>query len=149
MKIYFRALHGPSDWGWVIQQLPVLRVEDTSGIMAINEETNTTIGAVVFDNWTANSVQAHFIITDPMLLRHGFLEEVADYVFNVADRKYMYGMVPGNNDKALRLNKHLGFTEILRLPDAYADGIDYVVVELKKENCKHIPVVELPELRTG
>ncbi len=148
MKVYFRAFDGPSDWGWVLQQLSILRVEDTSGIMAIDEETNSTVGAVVFDNWTPNSVQAHIIVTKVMLLRHGFLEETADYVFNVCDRKYMYGMVTSDNDNALRIDKRIGFTEVLRLPNAYDEGVDYVVMELKKENCNFLPKAE-KELRTA
>ena len=37
---------------------------------------------------------------------------------------------------------HLGFTEKLRLEDAWADGVDYVVMELKKENCRYLPQEE-------
>jgi hypothetical protein len=139
MKIHFRAFDGPSDWGWVNTQIPILRVEDTCGIMAIDADTNETLGACIMDNWTTNSVQAHFMATTPMLLKHGFIEECFDYLFNERELKYIYGMVPEDNVRALKLNKHMGFTEKLRLPDAWADGIDYVVMELKKENCKYLP----------
>lgn len=139
MKIGFRAFHGPSDWGWVNQQVGILQVEDTSGIMAIDVTTNTTVGACILDNWTPNSVQAHFMITSPTVLRHNFLEECFDYIFNHAGKKVMYGMIPADNEKALKLNKHLGFTEVVRLPEAFKDGVDYVVMELRRENCKHLP----------
>lgn len=142
MKIMFRAFHGPTDWGWVNEQVGVLQVEDTSGIMAIDVETNTTVGACILDNWTANSVQAHFMANSPLVLRHGFVEECFDYVFNYADKKFIYGMVPSDNEKALKLNAHMGFTEVLRLPEAFKDGVDYIVMELKRENCKYLPKVE-------
>jgi RimJ/RimL family protein N-acetyltransferase len=50
----------------------------------------------------------------------------------------MYGLVPANNEKALRLNKKMGFTEAIRLKEAYTAGVDYVLMELRKENCKYL-----------
>jgi hypothetical protein len=141
MKVHFRAFHGPADWGWVQEQVPVLRVEDTAGIMAVDEDTNTTIAACIMDNFTNNSVQAHFMLTFNMVFRHGFMQEVYDYVFTHLGKKYMYGLVPSSNEKAVRINEHMGFTEKVRMPDAFADGVDYIVMELKKENCKYLSQV--------
>ena len=143
MKLYMRALHGPTDWGWINQQVGILRVEDTCGIVGIDQDKNETVAACVMDNWTDNSVQCHFIVTNKMALRHGFLQECCDFVFNHMGRQYVYGMVPGDNEKALKLNKHIGFTEKMRLPNAFKDGVDYVVMELKREDCKYIPVLEV------
>ena len=139
MKIFFRELHGPNDWGWINSQVEILQSEDTTGITAIDLDTNNTVGACVMDNWTANSVQVHFMVDTPMVLRHGFLEECFDFMFNHKGVKYLYGLVPGDNEKALKLNKHMGFTERLRLPEAFADGVDYVVMELTRDNCKYLP----------
>lgn len=136
-------MHGPSDWDWINQQVGILQVEDTCGITAVDMETNETVGCCVMDNWTANSVQAHFMISSPLVLRHGFLEECFDFMFNHKGVKFIYGMVPADNDKALKLNKHMGFTERLRLPEAFADGVDYVVMELEKKACKHLPEVRV------
>ena len=51
-------------------------------------------------------------------------------------------MVPGDNEKALKFNEHLGFTIKMRLEDAWDDGVDYVVMELKKENCPYLSKIE-------
>ena len=138
MKIQYGAFSMQRDWGWVCAQVPLTYVEDTCGIMAVDLETGKTVGAVIFDNWTANSVQTHFIITTPMLLRHGFLEQAYDFIFNEKGCKFMYGLVPSNNHKACTLNKHMGFTEKTRMTDAYADGVDFILMELKRENCKFL-----------
>ena len=82
--------------------------------MAIDTDKNETVGAVIFDNWTENSVCAHMIITKPMLLRHGFLEECFDFAFNVCGRKVITGLVNSDNVKAQKLDEHIGFTEIGR-----------------------------------
>lgn len=141
MKLAFREFSGVHDWGWCCEQVPILRVEDTAGIMAIDEDTDTTVGACIMDNWTANSVQTHFMITSPMVLKHGFIQIMFDFVFNHHGKKYMYGLVPGNNEKALKLNAHMGFTEKCRMPEAFAENVDYVLMELTKQNCKYLPGV--------
>jgi len=142
MELRFRAFRGASDWEWVNKQVGILRVEDTSGIMAIDAKTLETAGACILDNWTDNSVQTHFMISSPLVLRGGFLEECYSYVFNHCNKKYMYGMVPANNVKAIKFNEHMGWTVKMVLPEAYADGVDYLVMELKRENCKFLEYSE-------
>ena len=135
MDIQFRKFEGFHDWGWVQKQVPVLRSEDTSGIMAVDLATNTTVGACIMDNWSANSVQCHFMITTPLVLKHGFLECCFGYMFETEGRTAVYGQVPSNNTKALKFNKHMGFTEKCVLEGAYAPNVDYIIMEMRKENC--------------
>ena len=137
MTVNFRRLDCAIDWAWINNSLPILHVEDTTGIVAI-DENNTPLAACVMDNWTANSVQCHLLVLDSKVLRHGFLETCFDYVFNINGRKVVYGLVPGNNEKALKLNEHMGFTEKCRFEGAFEDGVDYVILELKRENCKYL-----------
>lgn len=135
MNIEFRKLHGPSDWGWVNTQVPIVRCEDTTGIMAIDLATNTTVGACVMDNWTQNSVQCHFMITTPLVLKHGFLDCCADFIYRDCGMSTIYSLVPANNVKSVKITTHMGFTEKARLEEAYEEGIDYLLMEMKRENC--------------
>lgn len=139
MNVGIRFFNGLTDWAWVQKQIPILRVEDTGGLVAYNKDTDELLAACIWDNWTRNSVQCHFMVKNKIALKHGFVEEVADFVFNHQGKKFIYGMVPGDNEKAIKLNEHFGFTEKLRLEEAWADGVDYVVMELKKENCRYLP----------
>jgi hypothetical protein len=138
MDIELRQFDGPSDWGWVNQQVGIKRCEDTGGIMAIDSTTNSTVGACIMDNWTNNSVQCHFMISSPMVLKHGFLEDCFDFMFNVGNVSRIYGLVPGNNFKALKFNKHMGFTVKAVMEEAYEVGIDYILLEMKKDNCRFL-----------
>lgn len=137
MNIEFRNFHGPSDWGVVQQHMPLKRVEDTGGIVAVDKDTNETVAIAVMDSWTWNSVQIHQLILNPLVLRHGFFEEVADYVFNVADREIMIGLVPSDNEAALSVNKKIGFEEVARIKDAVNFGIDVVILSMHKTQCKY------------
>ena len=145
MKIDFRLFHGPSDWGWVNTQVGILRCEDTTGIMAIDAEKNETVGACIMDNWTQNSVQCHFMVTSPFVLRHGLLECCFGFMFGTQNVKYVYGLVPANNIKSVKFTKHIGFTIKTRLDEAYEDGVDYLLMELKRENCRFMPQAEAGE----
>lgn len=147
MRIHFRAFHGPSDWGWCQQQVAFKQVEDTSGIMAIDVDTNETVGAWIMDNWTNNSVQCHFMITSPLVLRHGFLEEGFDYIFNHCGRKYIYAFCASNNLAAINFISRLGFTEVARLPEAFEDSIDYVLMQCTRDDCKRLP--QIAEVSNG
>jgi hypothetical protein len=142
MNIQIRDFIGHNDWGWVQQVCPILRVEDTCGMMAIDTDTNSTVGAVIMDNWTQNSVQCHFMIETPMVLRHGFLECAYNFIFNVCDVKYIYGLVPADNTKAVAFNTHMGFTVKTVLDEAFEEGVDYLIMQLKREDCKFIRLAE-------
>jgi RimJ/RimL family protein N-acetyltransferase len=138
LKIYYREFHGPTDWGWVLEQVSILQCEDTRGIMAIDEDTNTTLGAVIVDNILPNSAQVHGMVADPALYNLGFMDEVCDYVFNVVGVNVAFGMCIASNKKGIKATERLGFKECARMKDAYAEGIDYVVMELKRADCKHL-----------
>lgn len=148
MNVQFRQFDGPSDWGWVKSHMPLLRVEDTSGIIAVDLDTNTTVAGCIFDTWTHTSVCAHQIIENPMVLRHGWFEECVDYVYNVCEKQLIIGLVPADNVKALELNAKIGFVELARVPDAVNVGVDLVLLTMTRDQCRfyHPPP---PQAATG
>jgi len=135
MRVGFRAIASKGDWDWVTNLIPLLRVSDMTSILAINLDTKEIQAGCVMDTWTTTSCQIHFAIANPMVLRHGFFQEISKFVFDTAGRKTMYGLVPANNKKALKIDAKIGFTEVTRLKEAYDVGVDYVLLELQKENC--------------
>lgn len=145
VKIKYRAFKGDVDWGWVKQRLPLKQVEDTCGIMAIDTEMNTTVGACIMDTWTHTAVQVHLMMDSSMLIRHGFFEEIADFVYNHAERDLMIGLVPSDLDDAIALNKHVGFEEVCRIPNAVNFDTDMVVLTMTRDQCKfyHPPPAQL------
>lgn len=138
------ALHdfyGPTDWDWVIDRVPMKRVQDTCGIVATENEK--IVGAVIFDNFLNSSVQATIIIENPMAVRRGLIDEAFKRVFVDCDKKLIYVLVAENNVKSLKLSDRLGFKEVMRIPDGYSDGIDFIVKELRREDCAHIQLEEV------
>ena len=136
MNIKFYPLDIPRDWAWVREHNPVVLMENTKGIVAvdISKPGGERVGVCVMDSWSHNSVQVHMFIQNSMLLRHGFLEAIGNYVFNTCQKELMIGLVPDDNDAALRLNAHIGFKEMYRIEDGYMQGIDMVLLEARRED---------------
>lgn len=146
MNIRYRALDCDNDWSWVLRHIGIIRCSDTSGIVAVDDATGGVVAACVLDNFTKNSVQAHLILPKPMVIRHGFFETAFECIFDVCDKKAVYASIPATNTKALKLNKHLGFEVVTRLVDAWADGEDLVLIEMRKERCRFLPENKLSEV---
>lgn len=111
-------------------------VEDTQGVVALNGDEIHAVA--IMDSWTKNSCRIHVTVFNPFALKHGFQEEVFNFIFNTAGRKVIIGATPSDNKKALKFNAHMGFEELCRIENASEDGVDIIVTELRKENCKWI-----------
>ncbi len=139
MRLHFRPLHIPSDWLWVRAQVPVIRAEDTIGLVAQDAETGDIKGAAIFDNLSEGSAQAHFMLKSPMVLRHHFLEACLDYIFNDIGKQVLLGFVAGDNAKAIKINEHMGFKTVHKIINGFDTGVDYYIMEMHKHECRYLP----------
>jgi len=96
------------------------------------------VAAIALDSWSHNGVFIHIAVEDPLVFRNGFAEECFNYIFVKCNRKILLGATPANNEKALRFNRHIGLKEIYRIRDGYEDGVDYVIQELRREDCRYL-----------
>ena len=136
MAVFFKPLTTKEEWQWLAERAKCAWTDDTRGIVGYRD--GILAAGVALDSWSKTSVCIHVAIEDPMVLRHGLVEETFRYIFQVAGRSLVIGVTPGDNKRALRFNRHLGFREIYRIKDAYDVGVDYVVQELRKEDCRYI-----------
>ena len=111
--------------------------EDTKGITALDGD-NVPQAVCVFDSWSPNSCIIHIWINNPFVLKHGFAEEIFNYVFSEeSGRTKIIGITPSDNLKALRFIKHIGFKEVFRISDGCEVGVDFVVTEMNKDKCRY------------
>lgn len=132
------------DWPWIQAQAAPILCEDTKGIVVVRD--GARVAAAVFDSWSPNSCLAHLIIQDPFVIRHGFLHEAFKFVFLTHGRELMTGLTPADNLKALKLNKHIGFRELCRIPNGHKPGIDSVLQIMTRAECRWL---ELPQKRVA
>jgi hypothetical protein len=136
VNVKFRAWV-PADLLTVRQHMPYAATESTRGIVAYDHDTAETLAIFLMDGWTRTSAQVHQVILKTMVIRHGWFEEIARYIYGAAGRKKVYATVPDTHARALSLNEKIGFEQVARLSDAWDEGVDYLVLEMTRENCKY------------
>jgi hypothetical protein len=124
------------EWDWIAARAECVHCADSAGMVAYRH--GKIACAVAFDHWSHNSVHIHTAFEDLLCFKHGWPEAVFGYIFNQCDKGVIMGVTPACNMKAIHFNKHIGFVEIFRVKDGYEEGIDFVVTEYRKENCKYI-----------
>lgn len=109
----------------------------TKGIVAL-DDASVLVAACTFDSWAFNSCQIHIYIANPFVLKYEFAKEVFEYAFNTCGKGVVIGVTPADNAKALKFIKNIGLVELFRIPDGYKVGVDFVVTQLRKEDCRWI-----------
>ena len=136
MNYWFKPLSDESEWKWISDRANCSYCDDSKGIIAYLD--SDIVGAVALDSWSYNSVCIHIAVEDIKIFRHKFAEEVFSYIFQTCDKGVVIGITPADNEAALRFNAHIGLTELYRIQDGFKVGVDYVVQQLRKENCRYI-----------
>ena len=121
------------EWDWIDKRCYPIRDEYSSGVVAY-DDFGKIAAIFVCDSFSMDSCGVHLAIDNPFVIRHGFLNESLNYIFNTRQRSRAFGLVPSDNEKAIKFNKHIGFKEVARVPDGYATGIDYVVMRMDANN---------------
>jgi len=133
--ITFTPMTQVEEWNWVTERARCMRMSDTGGIVAYDGDGQ--IQAIcVFDSFTVDNCTVHLAIDNPLVLRHGFLNEVARHLFHVCDRKRLFGMARSDNAKANKFNEKIGWKVVATIPDGFADGIDFIVYRMDRDECR-------------
>ena len=93
------------------------------------------LGMVGFDGWTPNSCSLHIAVESPIALRklayRGFYT-----VFVGLKRGVALASVLSTNLRSQRMVQGLGFREVARLRDAWMPGVDMLIYEMRREECR-------------
>lgn len=94
---------------------------------------------VVYDSWTPNAVQVHIYSTGPRyLLNRVFLTEVFTYGFIQCAKGKLFTITPASAAESLKVSDALGFREVYRQIDGWDTGIDMVVKEMTRKECRYL-----------
>jgi hypothetical protein len=78
--IKFRPLTEQVEWTWMYERAHQIACEDSQGIVAYDDKDEIQAVAV-FDSFTVDACSVHFAIDNPMVIRSGFLNEIARHAF--------------------------------------------------------------------
>ena len=93
------------------------------------------VGMVGFDGWTASSVSMHIAIDDPMVLRR-LIKPSFGVAFYEFGKEVVTVTVLSTNTRSLKLVKGLGFREVYRGKDWVDHGVDLVIHEMRRGECR-------------
>lgn len=133
MRVGFRSFT-PEDAYTIKNAMPFNFSQDVKGLVAFDRDTYDTVAVLVAQDWTFTTVQVHQVILNKMVIRHGWFQEIADWLFHRASRLKLLAPIIADNEQALSLNRKLGFEEIFRIEDGYDLDKDIVLMELRPEN---------------
>jgi hypothetical protein len=109
--------------------------EVPKNLMCIGQKIDGKLKAVAsYSNFQGKSCNFS-LAGEGNFMNKDFLWAMFDYPFNILNLKVIIATIAGNNEKSLKLSRHLGFKEIANIADAHIDG-DLVIMTMKRENCK-------------
>lgn len=136
MKVKFRNFV-PADIFTVRNHMPFSQSENTVGMVAYDLETARTVGMIIAQEFTKTSCMVHILILNPMLLRpkYRFIWSAGEWLFGKAKLKKLFALVIDTNWKSRNLCEKIGFKEKAVLEDAVDEGVDFILLELKRDEC--------------
>ncbi len=120
---------------WLCERIGYMPTPHIRCIGNVSKE-GKILGVVGFDGWNGASCQMH-VAGEGNWVSRELIRATFDYAFNVAGLKVVLGLVPSSNDKALRFDRHVGFSEVARIKGGHPDG-DLVVLQLRREDCRFL-----------
>jgi ribosomal protein S18 acetylase RimI-like enzyme len=87
------------------------------------------------DGWTGNTVSMHVACRNPHVIRQ-LARAAFTMAFITCGKKIALCTVKGTNDRSLRLVRGVGFREVFRGVDYFADGVDFVGHEMRRDECR-------------
>lgn len=120
-------------YGWIAQRASLIVGDSFRAIEAV--ESDRILGMVGYDGWTPNSCAMHVAIDDKRAA-HKLLRPAFGIPFTELKKGVVLGSVLSTNAKALVLDRKLGFRQVARLRDVWQPGVDLIIFEMRREECR-------------
>ena len=112
------------------------RLDPNPGLMALEAvRGDRIVGMVGFDGWTATSVAMHVALDEPIATRR-LLKPSFGLVFYEYGKSVAIAKVLSTNKRSLDFTRALGFREVFRGKDYIDHGVDLVIHEMRRHECR-------------
>lgn len=101
------------------------------------EKDGDLVAGVLYDHFNGASIAMHVAAEGKHWLNREYLWFCFYYPFEQLKVKKVIGLVPSDNEAALKFDKHLGFVEEGRIKDAHPGG-DILILTMTRSQCKHL-----------
>jgi len=135
----------PDEWqaltGFLKHYAGVEASTDLQCIGWVSDEEKKLAIVVGFNGFIGKLAQIHVAYAEGWhFTPRAMLREVFRYAFDVTKREMLIAVVNSKNERAMRMDLHLGFREIFRLPRMHDDDGDMVVLGMAKGECRYLDV---------
>lgn len=124
----------PEHYAWIAVRAGLSIGSQFKAIEALDALGNIA-GMVGYDGWTPNAVSMHVAIDNPMAVKY-----LRGPAFRIPFLEHGKGLVNGavlsTNQKAIKFDLNMGFRETHRIRDGWAKGVDIVMFEMRKDECR-------------
>jgi hypothetical protein len=96
------------------------------------------IAVVAFNTFCGRTCSMHVAGDGGHWVNRELLKASFAYPFKQLDLVSVLSPVAADNERGLKFEKHLGFEEVLRVPEGWAHGVDLVLLELQRARCRWI-----------
>lgn len=127
---------GPQDVSWLVERTSCAVSGGFRTIKAV-DDSGQIRGMVGYDLWTQNAVTAHMAVDTPIAWR-SLIPACFRYPFEECDREVMLAAIPADNVKSWGLAGHFGFKLVHRVRDGWAQGVDLLMLELRRDDCRFL-----------
>jgi RimJ/RimL family protein N-acetyltransferase len=124
-------------YAWIAQRAPLTAGPEFRAIEAV-DAAGRIHGMIGYDGWTPNAVTMHIALENPAALR-SLLRPAFRVPFLGLGRQVALASVLGNNARSLALVRSVGFREACRIRDGFAVGVDLVIFEMRRDDCRWLP----------
>lgn len=136
----------PEHLPWLLARIRYAPTADVRALEAVGSDGRIG-GMVGLDAWRPGSVQMHVAIERPEFARV-LVRPVFDWVFNQAGCAAALGMVPSNRPEGVLMAERLGFRLVHRVLGGWARGIDLLIFEMRRADCRWLKGERHERLRT-
>lgn len=125
----------PEHYRWIQERT---QCSMTPGFRALEALDHGRIaGMVGYDFWTPAAVNMHVALEDPRsclpLIKHAFR-----LPFEAVGKAMVLAVIVSDNVKSIEFVKRLGFRETYRVKDGWSPGVDQVLFEMRRDECRWI-----------
>ena len=124
------------DVSWLVERTSCAVSSGFRTIKAIDAHGQIR-GMVGYDLWTRNAVTAHMAVDTPIAWR-SLIPACFQYPFEECGREVMLAAIPADNEKSWGMAGHLGFRLVHTVRDGWARGVDLLMLELRRDDCRFL-----------
>lgn len=125
-------VQGPEVAEWVMEKAGGMAHNGMTALGYVKD--GKLVAGFAFEGFMGKSMTAHQ--RQDSSATRGFWKAVAEYVFVTCKCERVTGPVPASNEKAVRLNKKIGFEVEAVLKKAGPEGCDMLLMVLWKDKCR-------------